>query len=187
MRHAFPADAPTAASTSGPVPILRRSVEKGLKSVCVALLLEVACLQVVMRYLFHNALPWPEEVASWVFSWAVMLGMALAKGLGAHIPISLLQRLLPGRALALVTQAAMIAASQVLMIQGLNHVERTFAASRAVQMPVRWPFLAVPVEFSLILATFTAFASASPTLIVTLAQNMGASLNSFSVFTKRSP
>ncbi len=253
MSAASPTDAPPVASASGPVPILRRSVEKGLEFACVALLLGavgVACLQVVMRYVFRNALPWPEEVASWVFTWAVMLGMALATGRGAHIAIDLLPRLLPGRArraLALVTQAAMIAASLVLMIHGLDYVERAIAASPALQMPMRYLFLAVPVgaalnlfflvwpdtgrgfvqglvtlalgvliywvvrhgagllyapasgpwvlvgvglvaivlgvpvAFSLILATFTAFASANPILLVTLAQNMGASLNSFTL------
>jgi len=39
----------------------------------------------------------------------------------------------------------------------------------------------VPVAFALVLGAFTAFASANPILLVTISQNMGASLNSFTL------
>jgi len=253
MTSASPAGAPPVAPEPGPVLTLRRRVDQGVELACVALLLGavgVACLQVVMRYVFRAAMPWPEEVATWLFTWAVMLGMALATGRGAHIAIDLVPRLLPGRArrgLEFLTLALMAAASLVLVIHGMAYVERAIAASPALQVPMKYLFLAVPVgaglnllflawpdgqrgflqglailalggliywsvrhgagflyspasgpwvlvgvglgaillgvpvAFSLILGTFTAFASANPILLVTLAQNMGASLNSFTL------
>lgn len=253
MTSASPAGAPPVAPEPGPVLTLRRRVDQGVELACVALLLGavgVACLQVVMRYVFRAAMPWPEEVATWLFTWAVMLGMSLATGRGAHIAIDLVPRLLPGRArrgLELVTLALMAAASLVLVIHGMAYVDRAIAASPALQMPMKYLFLAVPVgaalnlfflawpdgqrgflqglailalggliywsvrhgagflyspasgpwvlvgvglgaillgapvAFALILGTFTAFASANPILLVTLAQNMGASLNSFTL------
>lgn len=253
MTSAPPTGAPLAAPAPGLVLVLRRRVDQGLELACVALLLGavgVACLQVVMRYVFRAALPWPEEVATWLFTWAVMLGMALATGRGAHIAIDIVPRLLPGparRALEFATGAVMVAASLVLVIHGMAYVERAIAASPALQMPMKYLFLSVPVgaalnlfflawpdgrrgfieglamlafgalvywavrhgaaflyspasgpwvlvgvglgailvgvpvAFSLILGTFTAFASANPILLVTVAQNMGASLNSFTL------
>lgn len=210
----------------------------------------VACLQVVMRYVFSAALPWPEEVATWAFTWAVMLGMALATGRGAHIAIDVLPRLLPERAgavLQFLTASVMATASVVLLVHGMDYVQRAISASPALQMPMKYLFLAVPVgaafnlfflfwpdgrrgflqgagivacgvlfylatrngagflyseasgpmvlvgvglvgimigvpvAFALMLASFTAFASANPILLVTIAQNMGASLNSFTL------
>lgn len=253
MTSASPTGAALAAPAPAPVLTLRRRVDQGLEFACVALLLGavgVACLQVVMRYIFRAAMPWPEEVATWLFTWAVMLGMALATGRGAHIAIDFVPRLLPGRgrqALEFLTVAVMVAASLVLVIHGMDYVDRAIAASPALQMPMKYLFLAVPagaalnlfflawpdgrrgflqgiailalgaliywavrhgagmlyspasgpwvligvglsaillgvpVAFALILGAFTAFASANPILLVTLAQNMGASLNSFTL------
>ena len=253
MTPASPTGAPLAAPASGTVLMVRRRVDQGVEFACVALLLGavgVACLQVVMRYIFRSAMPWPEEVATWLFTWAVMLGMALATGRRAHIAIDVVPRLLPGRprrVLEFLTLALMAAASLVLVIHGMAYVDRAIAASPALQVPMKYLFLAVPVgaglnlfflawpderrgfleglaalalgaliywsmlhgagflyssssgpwvlvgvglgaillgvpvAFSLILGTFTAFASANPILLVTLAQNMGASLNSFTL------
>jgi tripartite ATP-independent transporter DctM subunit len=41
--------------------------------------------------------------------------------------------------------------------------------------------IGVPVAFALVIGAFTAFASANPILLVTIAQNMGASMNSFTL------
>jgi hypothetical protein len=64
-------------------------VDRILETICVALMLVavgVACLQVVLRYGFRSGLPWPEELATWVFAWAVILGMAIATGRGPTSP-----------------------------------------------------------------------------------------------------
>ncbi|MDR7124532.1 TRAP transporter large permease subunit [Pseudotabrizicola sp. 4114] len=252
MDTQIPSDAAMAASGT-PVLTIRRWVDMALEVACIGLVLAavtVACLQVIMRYIFNAALPWPEEVATWVFTWAVMLGMALATGRGAHIAIDFVPRLLPGRAQAVLlflTASVMVTASLVLLVHGLDYVQRAISASPALQLPMKYLFMAVPVgaafnlfflfwpdgrrgfvqgagilvcgflfylatrngagliyseasgpmvlvgvglvgivlgvpvAFALVLASFTAFASANPILLVTIAQNMGASLNSFTL------
>ncbi len=242
-----------ALAASGPAARLRGFADLGLELAATALILvavAVACLQVVMRYVFSAALPWPEEVATWAFTWAVMLGMALATGRGAHIAIDVLPRRLPERARAVLqflTASVMVTVSLVLLLHGLDYVQRAISASPALQMPMKYLFLAVPVgaafnlfflfwpdgrrgflqgagilvcgglfylatrngagflyseasgpmvlvgvglvgimigvpvAFALMLASFSAFASANPILLVTIAQNMGASLNSFTL------
>lgn len=232
---------------------VRGLVDLALEVACIALVMTavaVACLQVVMRYGFRSGLPWPEEVATWAFVWAVMLGMALATGRGVHIAIDVLPRALPPRARAVLMfliSVAMVTVSIVLLVHGQDYVRRAIAASPALQLPMKYLFLAVPVgaafnlfflfwpdgrrgfvqgaaalacgalaywairsgagalysqasgpwvlvvvglgailagvpvAFALLLGAFTAFASANPILLVTIAQNMGASLNSFTL------
>lgn len=250
-------DAAPAASVSAerlpPVLALRRLADRVVEAACIALILVavcVACLQVVMRYVFRSGLPWPEEVATWAFTWAVMLGMGLATARGAHIAIDVLPRLLrarPRAVLEFLIAAIVACASIVLMVHGMDYVRRAIAASPALQMPMKYLFLAVPVgaalnlvflawpdgrrgfvqglgivvcgalmylairngagmlyseasgpvvlvlvglvailigvpvAFALAIGAFTAFASANPILLVTIAQNMGASLNSFTL------
>jgi tripartite ATP-independent transporter DctM subunit len=246
---------PSGAAPAAPAFVLtvRRLADRTLETFCVGLILTavvIACLQVFMRYALRAAMPWPEEVATWAFTWAVLLGMAVATSRNAHITIDAIPRLLPPRAraaLEFIIAAVVAAASVVLLVHGADYVQRAIAASPALQMPTRYLFLAVPVgaafnlffllwpdarrgflygigviatgvaiylgirygagllytqasgpvvlvgvglmaivlgvpvAFALIIGAFSAFASANPILMVTVAQNMGASLNSFTL------
>lgn len=232
---------------------LARIVDRTLELACIGLLMaavSVACLQVVLRYGFQAGLPWPEEVATWMFGWAVFLGMALATGRNAHISIDVVLRLLaprPRAALELFNQAVMAATSIMLVIHGWDYASRLISSSPALQWPMRWFFIAVPVgglinllfllwpragrgwlqgggiilggvalylfvrfglphlyaqsgsaialiavsisgivigvpvAFALAFGTFTAFAPFNELLLVTISQNMAASVNSFTL------
>ncbi len=126
-------------------------LDRLLEVICVTLMLVavvVACLQVTLRYVFHSGLPWPEELAIWAFCWAVFLGMGLATGRDAHIAIDTVPRLLSPRnraALDFFNQAIIAAASIMLVIHGYQYVARAIAASPALQWPMKYYFLAVPV------------------------------------------
>ncbi|MBX3576688.1 MAG: TRAP transporter large permease subunit [Rhizobiaceae bacterium] len=241
-----------AASDTGPRG-LAFVVDRTLEAVCVCLMLVavgVACLQVVLRYVFNSGLPWPEELATWVFGWAVFLGMAIATGRESHISIDVILRLLSPAArsrLEFFNRAVMASASIMLAIHGMDYVNRAIAASPALQWPMKyffvavpvgaalnlfflaWPkpgrtvvqglgvlaggallylavrygasslygesgsaivlvivgiiaiVLGVPVAFALAFGAFAAFAPFSQILLVTISQNMGASLNSFTL------
>lgn len=139
-----------AAPDTGPVG-LARLVDRFVEAICVTLLLAslaVAIAQVVLRYVFHAGLPWAEEVAVWCFCWAVFLGMGVATGRNSHIAIDALPRALPPRyraALGDFNSAVVAAASVVLIVHGADYFSRAVAASPALQMPMRYFFLAVPV------------------------------------------
>ena len=126
-------------------------VDRVLETICVLLMLvavSVSCLQVVLRYGFNSGLPWPEELAIWAFCWAVFLGMGLATGRDAHIAIDVVTRSLSPRgkkALASFNQAIIAASSIMLLIHGAEYVSRAIAASPALQWPMKYFFLAVPV------------------------------------------
>jgi tripartite ATP-independent transporter DctM subunit len=228
-------------------------LDRAVETVCVGLMLAavgVACLQVTLRYGFNSGLPWPEEFATWVFAWAVFLGMAIATHREAHISIDVLLRVLPERPRHLVelfNRAVMAAASIMLLVHGMDYVNRSISASPALQWPMKYFFLAVPVggalnlfflvwpragrsllqgigialgglliylavlhgassvygesgsaivlvlvgivgivigvpvAFALAFGAFAAFAPFAQVLLVTISQNMAASLNSFTL------
>lgn len=245
--------APDGAAADTSLAGFARIVDRVLEALCVGLMLAavaVACLQVVLRYGFNSGLPWPEEFATWVFAWAVFLGMAVATGRDAHISIDVVTRALPARPrelLLVFNRAVMAAASIMLVMHGWDYVSRAIAASPALQWPMKYFFLAVPVggalnlfflfwprpgrsllqgatviagglalylvirfgassvygesgsaivlvlvgivsivigvpvAFALSFGAFAAFAAFNPILLVTIAQNMGAALNSFTL------
>ncbi len=252
MNHDSEQDAATAASTI-PATGVARVLDRTLELACIVLLLvavAVAVLQVVLRYGFHSGLPWPEEVATWMFGWAVFLGMALATGRNSHIAIDIvLKTLKPGPRLwlDLFNQAVMAATSIMLIVHGWDYVSRVISASPALQWPMKFFFVAVPiggllnlffltwpragrtlvqglivlaggvalyflvrygapmlygqsgssialvvvgissivigvpVAFALAFGTFAAFAPMNELLLVTISQNMAASVNSFTL------
>lgn len=126
-------------------------VDRIVETICVLLILAavvIACVQVALRYLFHAGLPWSEEVAIWCFCWAVFLGMGLATGRDAHIAIDSLPKMLNPRARAALgwfNRVIVAAASFMLIVHGAEYVTKAIAASPALQMPMRYYFLAVPV------------------------------------------
>jgi TRAP-type C4-dicarboxylate transport system permease small subunit len=61
----------------------------------VALMFACIALQVVMRYVFSNALSWSEELTLLMFSWAALGGLALGVREGFHVRLSLLLDPLP--------------------------------------------------------------------------------------------
>ncbi|MGB3502836.1 MAG: TRAP transporter large permease subunit [Mesorhizobium sp.] len=130
---------------------LALAVDRVLETICVMLMIvsvAVACLQVTLRYGFHSGLPWPEELAVWCFCWAVFLGMGLATGRDAHIAIDSFPKLLTPRnraMLDLFNRAIVAAASFMFIIHGYEYVSRAIAASPAMQLPMKYFFLAVPV------------------------------------------
>ena len=252
MTDAKETDAAPAASEQTQIGIAR-ILDRVLETTCIGLLLiavTVACLQVVLRYGFHSGLPWPEEVATWMFAWAVFLGMALATGRNSHIAIDVLLRTLkprPRAALELFNLAVMAATSIMLVVHGLDYTNRVISASPALQWSMKlffvavpiggllnlffllWPnsrrtwrdgiivlaggialyflvrygapmlygqsgsaialvavgitgiVIGVPVAFSLAFGTFAAFAPMNEMLMMTISQNMAATLNSFTL------
>lgn len=125
--------------------------DAGLEAATVLLMLAAACiasLQVFCRYVLQAALAWPEEVSLWAFSWGVFLGTAVLIGRNGHIAIDLLSRFMPPRVRAwhtFFTASVVAAASVMLVIHGYDYMTRTMAVSPAMQWPIRYLFLAVPV------------------------------------------
>ncbi|QIE55247.1 TRAP transporter large permease subunit [Pikeienuella piscinae] len=126
-----------------------------LEAISVALLLgaaAVAILQVFCRYVLNASLPWPEELAQWFFGWAVFLGMALLTGRNSHIAIGFLGPRLPPAARAaqrFLIRAVVTAASLALILHGIDFMGRAMQVSPALEWPISYLVLAVPVGAAL--------------------------------------
>lgn len=126
-------------------------VDRGLESICVVLMLGsvlVACTQVVLRYGFRTGLPWAEEIACWAFCWAIFLGMAMAVGRDSHIAIDTVPNLLSARNrawLRFFNRAIIAAASVMFVVHGYVYFTKAIQVSPAMQWPMKFYFMAVPV------------------------------------------
>lgn len=141
----------TAAASQGAAARFRRVLDLALEAVTAILMLAaagIACLQVFFRYVMNASLAWPEEVALWCFGWAVFIGMAVALGRGGHIAIDLVSRLIPAAwrpAHRFFVTTMVAAASVMLIVHGIDFLSRAMQVSPAMQWPLKYLFLAVPV------------------------------------------
>lgn len=121
----------------------------GITWIIVALMVATILLQVFMRYVLNNALPWPEEVARALMIWMMALVAAPALRKGDFVAITLLPDSLPAAAsrllrlmLTLVAVAIMVILSD-LSIDFFQRGFRTRAAS--FDLPRAWIYLAMAV------------------------------------------
>lgn len=151
---ALQAGLPQAAATAW-----RNRADQALEMLCVLLMLgaaAVATLQVFCRYVLNASLPWPEEVAVWLFCWAVFLGMGLITGRGTHIAIDLLAPLLPAAWRAphrFIVDALIAATSIMLIVHGVDFAGRAIQVSPAMQWPMGALYVGVAVGGLLNLAS----------------------------------
>ena len=153
-------------STTGGAPGLTaqvyRLLDRALDWICVLLLLGATCavvLQVFCRYVLNASLPWPEEVAQFLFVWVVFLGMALLTFRERHIAISLfVPRLGPDwqHNHAAFLRVMNVIACVILVIHGIDFMNRALQVLPALRVPLKYLFMAVPVGGALALVFMTA-------------------------------
>lgn len=122
---------------------------------CVMLFL--AFLQVVSRFLLPFSLPWLEELLRFLFIWSIMLGSSIGIQRGSHIGVDMFRNFLPTRFLDFVIYASYTAiiVFSVLMIKTsypllvLQYSSNQLSA--AMKAPMYLGTLAIPVGFTLIM------------------------------------
>ena len=80
----------------GPLRLLDRAVET-VATAAFIVMFAAALAQVLFRYVLHLPVPWTEELARVLFTWAMLLGIALAIRTGEHIRVEALADRLPPR------------------------------------------------------------------------------------------
>jgi TRAP-type C4-dicarboxylate transport system permease small subunit len=119
-----------------------------------AVMLASLTLQVVMRYVFGEALSWSEELALACFSWSMLLAIAVGVRDAIHVRMDLLVDRLPAPLRVgidkLVTLA--IAATGAFMAwAGLNYVgDSSGVTSAAIGYPIAYLYACAPVCGALI-------------------------------------
>ncbi|MEJ5377296.1 MAG: TRAP transporter small permease [bacterium] len=120
----------------------------------------IVLLQIIFRFLIHVPFPWSEELARYLMIWMGMLGAFVALREGRHIGVSLfVDRLPPAWAarVMLLVQVATIVFLGIVAKQGFSLA--LFNASQlspAMQIPMIFPYMAVPVGASLMILELVA-------------------------------
>lgn len=65
-------------------------VEKVFCCLCLAVMVTIAMINVITRYVFYVSLPWSEELIRFLFLWFTMIGASLGIKTGAHIGIAVI-------------------------------------------------------------------------------------------------
>ena len=74
---------------------LDKHLEAALGALLLAIIVGLIALQVVMRYVFGNALSWSEELTLWAFIWFIWIGIAYAFKERKHVKVTFFQNILP--------------------------------------------------------------------------------------------
>ncbi len=129
---------------------------KGLGYLCAALLIIIVAVvfaNVVARYFFSSPLHWSDEVAQFLFLWLSYIGALAALMAGRHYSVPNLIDMLPSKArsaAATFSDLVVLAMLTVLVWYGWELMNRlSFQTSLALQLPVSYVYLALPLTSAL--------------------------------------
>lgn len=109
----------------------------------------IVLLGVVFRYILKAPLPWAEELARYLMVWGASLGASIAYREGTHIAVTMLVDKLhgmTGKVITWLTQIIVIIFMTIIMIEGFILISKLSGqTSPAMEIPMAWPYLAIPV------------------------------------------
>ncbi|MDR3230396.1 MAG: TRAP transporter small permease [Synergistaceae bacterium] len=112
-------------------------------------------MQIIMRYVFGSSLSWSEELARYLFIWEIWIGISYAARNRSHLRILLVKQRLGKRAqdvLEIAVTVVWAGFALFIAVQGFSLVMtigRFGQKSSALQLPMVYPHLAVPVGCAL--------------------------------------
>lgn len=114
----------------------------------------VVLAQVFFRYILAHPLPWSEEMARYLMVWVACLAASEAYARGNHVGVTLVVNAVrPGqrKIMTLIIHLAVCVLMGVVVYQGfiLSYMQAA-QRSPALEVPMTWPYLAVPVGALLI-------------------------------------
>lgn len=122
---------------------------KAVVIVSAMLMVATICWQVFMRYAFNQPPSWTEEFALLLFSWTMLLMLALGVREAFHVRMDVLIERLPAHARHLVESLIAIATiffGIYLAISGVNYVREMYGStSAAMAYPIALLYSAAPV------------------------------------------
>jgi TRAP-type transport system small permease protein len=134
------------------------ALRSGLGVVVSVLLSAIAILcflEVILRYLFAESLPWYDELVGYLLVWLTFLGAVLAQSHGQHIGIEdLVARAPEGarRALSLASHLVLVAVHLVLLVYGAQLALRFLDEyATALPLPMGVVYSVIPLSAALML------------------------------------
>ena len=134
-----------------------------IATAAVGLMVLVILLQVFMRYVLNNALPWPDEAARFLMLWMTGLMAPSAYRWGGFVAIEMLQEFIGRRAGIILNLVILVVSLAVLIIAlqlGLKHIQSgwLFKSSslkipmqllggESIRVPLAWMYMSIYVGF----------------------------------------
>ena len=119
-----------------------------------AVITAVTFLQVFTRYVTEEPLIWTEEVARYLFVWITLIGGATAVRSNGHFGLDILRRMFPALRVPLgaISMLVVLAFFALLFYTGISETEQAATQmSPALQVTMKWAFLAIPIGAALAL------------------------------------
>lgn len=120
----------------------------------------VSFMQVVMRYVFNDALSWSEEVSRYLFVWFSWIGVSVGLKENEHLSVELFSISLKRHGLFKTNEATQIvmkliwlATTLIVAYYGIEVVKLQMSlkvVTPAIRMPVWIGYLSVPIASSLV-------------------------------------
>lgn len=151
----IPKERPTTTSFLQSVNTFLGKVETGVLCLIVAMMLGLAILKIVMRYVFSASLLWSDTMLQHLTLWLCFFGAALATCERRHISIDVLSRILPGsvtRWTNLVIDCIALVVVGILAYYGFLFLgdEQLSEAVLIGSVPLWWAKTIIPYGFVLI-------------------------------------
>ena len=130
-------------------------IETGALCLIVAMMLGLAILKIVMRYVFSASLLWSDIMLQHLTLWLCFFGAALATCERRHISIDVLSRILPGnvtRWTNLIIDCVALIVVGILAYYGFLFIEdeKSSEAILIGSVPLWWAKIIIPYGFVLI-------------------------------------
>jgi TRAP-type C4-dicarboxylate transport system permease small subunit len=130
-------------------------IEEVISGVCMAIMVIVIGMQVVNRYVLGASLVWSEELGRFLFIWSVWVGCSYAMRADRHLRVTALSEFAGPRvrlaldAFAQITTLVFCGFAVVWGIGMIRFLMRTGQQAPALEIPIYWVYLALPVGMSL--------------------------------------
>jgi len=126
-------------------------IEEAISCICMGVMVVVIGMQVFNRYVLGASLVWSEELGRFLFIWSVWVGCSYAMRADRHLRVTALSEFAGPRvrlaldAFAQVTTLIFCGFAIVWGVRMIGFLMRTGQEAPALEIPIYWVYLALPV------------------------------------------
>ena len=130
-------------------------IEEVISCLCMGVMVVVIGMQVFNRYALGSSLVWSEELGRFLFIWAVWVGCSLAMRSDRHLRVTALSEFSGPRmrflldVFAQLTTLIFCGFAIVWGMQMILFLMRTGQEAPALEIPIYWVYLALPIGLTL--------------------------------------
>ena len=127
------------------------SIEMVIASLSLVMMTGITAIQVFNRYVLQSSLDWSEELARYLFIWAVYVGCSYATQMDRHLEVTIIRTLFKGKFARPVTIIASILTlifcvfATVLGTKFIIFLAGTGQKTPALEINAYWVYLCMPV------------------------------------------